>query len=160
VDRAGPAIAPQDSVEAVLHQLEEASFEVVATRIRDLQEEIDEEEGEEAIDAESLRWFANFIRQRQPAGSPSAWIDHQGFLGLEWRIPDPDRTGRTPDANTEYWGKGDGILAMVFLPSGLIRFSGTSGPVGQGIQRLNISGTYPPSDVMDAVQPFLSRMES
>ena len=155
-----PAIQEQDDFYTVLRKLEQAHLTTVANRIRYLQDEIDEEEGEEQVNVESLRRFTDFILMNQPAGSPSTWIDHRGFLGLEWRIPDPARTGRIPDVNIEYWGKGDAILAMVFLPTGLIRFSGTSGPVGQGIERLKVSGTYPPSGVMEAVQPFLSRVES
>ena len=155
-----PAVQEQDDFDTVLRKLEQAHLTTVANRIRYLQDEIDEEEGEEPVNGESLRRFTDFVLMDQPAGSPSTWIDHRGFLGLEWRIPDPARTDRISDANTEYWGKGDGILAMVFLPTGLIRFSGTSGPVGQGIERLKVSGTYPPSGVMEAVQPFLSRVES
>ena len=158
--RAVPNIQEQDGFDTVLSKLEQARFRAVANRIRHLQDEIDEEEGEDLINIDSLRAFAEFILMEQGIGSPSTWIDPRGFLGLEWRIPDHARPGRTDDANSDYWGKGDGILAMVFLSSGLIRFSGTSGPVGQGIERLNVSGTYPPSDIMEAVQPFISRVES
>ena len=159
-DWAAPVIQAQDDIDTILHKLEQSHFMAVAKRIRFLRDEIDEEEGENSINVESLRRFADFILSGQLVGSPSTWIDYRGFLGLEWRILDPSRTGRKTDANTEFWGKGDGILAMVFLPSGLIRFSGTSGPVGQGIERLNVSGAYPPSEATEAVQPFLSRVES
>jgi hypothetical protein len=154
-----PSIEPQDDIDSVLNKLEQGHFEDVARRVQYLQEEIDDEEGEDPIDLESLHRFARFMLQNQLAGSPSTWIDHRGFLGLEWRIPDPAHASESAEADIKHWGRGDGILAMVFLPTGLIRFSGTSGPVGQGIERLNVSGTYTPSGALEAVQPFLSRLE-
>ncbi len=159
IDQKRPSIEPQDDVETVLHKLENGLFGHVASRIRYLEQEIDEEEGEQPIDMKSLHRFAQFMLENRAIGSPSTWIDHRGFLGLEWRIPYLESTGAPADVDTEHWGRGDGILAMVFLPNGLIRFSGTSGPIGQGIERLNVSGTYTPSDTLEAVQPFISRLE-
>ena len=153
-------LEPQDDIETVLHKLENGLYERVARRIRYLEQEIDEEEGEEPIDLNSLHMFAQFMLENRAIGSPSTWIDHRGFLGLEWRIPYLETAEDLADVCTEHWGRGDGILAMVFLPNGLIRFSGTSGPVGQGIERLNVSGTYTPSDTFEAVQPFISRLEN
>ena len=159
IDQKRPSIGPQDDAETVLHKLETGLLEHVARRIRYLELEIDEEEGEEPIDLKSLHRFAQFMLENRAIGSPSTWVDHLGFLGLEWRIPYLESVGEPADVGTEHWGRGDGILAMVFLPSGLVRFSGTSGPVGQDIERLNVSGTYTPSDTLKAVQPFLSRLE-
>ena len=130
--RKDPSIGPQDDAETVLHKLETGLLEHVARRIRYLELEIDEEEGEEPIDLKSLHRFAQFMLENRAIGSPSTWIDHLGFLGLEWRIPYLESVGEPADVGTEHWGRGDGILAMVFLPSGLVRFSGTSGPVWSG----------------------------
>ena len=154
-----PSIEPHDDVETVLRKLENGLFEHVASRIRYLEQEIDEEEGEEPIALDSLRRFAQFMLENRSIASPSTWIDHRGFLGLEWRIPYQEHPGEFAEADPKHWGRGDGILAMVFLPNGLIRFSGTSGPLGQGIDRLKVSGTYTPSDTLEAVQPFLSRLD-
>ena len=155
-----PKIEPQDDIETVLHKLENGLLDNVARRIRYLELEIDEEEGEEPINLNSLHGFAQFMLENRSIGSPSTWIDHRGFLGLEWRIPYLESIGNPADVGAEHWGRGDGILAMVFLPNGLIRFSATSGPVTRDMERLNVSGTYTPSATMEAVQPFLSRLET
>ncbi len=159
LDQKRLGIEPKDDVETVLHKLENGLYECVAHRIRYLEQEINEEEGQKPIDLNSLHRFAHFMLENRPIGSPSTWIDHRGFLGLEWHIPYQEGAGEFAQADLKHWGRGDGILAMVFLPSGLIRFSGTSGPAGQSIERLNVSGTHTPSDTLSAVQPFLSRLE-
>ena len=51
---------------------------------------------------------------------------------------------------------GNGILAMEFLGSGLIRFAGASGPASQRGESLRISGTLPRTKALQAIQSLLS----
>ena len=153
-----PPIAESDDAATIIQKLVLAGFGQAADRIRQLHEDVDEDEGDAPPNVGSLRWLADFVASDQMKGSPRTWVDPRGFWGLEWRIPDSSYFNTSPMSEEKFWGKGDGILAVIFLPSGSVRFSGISGPVGQGIERLNISGTYPRSAMMDAVQPFLSRV--
>ena len=153
-----------DEVEGIIEFLKSLGLVSISNRLEYLHREISEDPDEFPMSADSLGKFAGFVRDNPLPGSPSVWVDTYGYVGLEWRIPDPDRSEvlsaseTAPRDDDHLWGKGDGILAMVFLPSGLVKFSGTSGPVGQGLERLMIGGTFPQAAVMSAVQPFLSRL--
>ena len=159
-DRAGIP----DNVEGIIEFLKSLGLVSISNRLEYLHREISEDPDEFPMSADSLGKFADFVLDNPLPGSPSVWVDPYGYVGLEWRIPDPDRSEglsaseTVPRDDDHLWGKGDGILAMVFSPSGLVKFSGTSGPVGQGLERLMIGGTFPQAAVMSAVQPFLSRL--
>jgi len=63
-----------------------------------------------------------------------------------------------PALDDRLWGSDDGILAMKFLATGLVQFAATSGPAGQGKERLRAGGILPKKDIMSAVQPFVFRL--
>ena len=153
-----------DQVEGIIEFLKSSGLVSISNRLGDLHREISEDPDEFPVSAGSLGKFTDFVLDNPLPGSPSVWVDTYGYVGLEWRIPDPDRSEGLSASETacrdddHLWGKGDGILAMVFSPSGLVKFSGTSGPVGQSLERLTIRGTFPQTAVMSAVQPFLSRL--
>ena len=117
---------------------------------------IAEDPDESDLVTESLRSFAEFILQETHLPVPEIGAGPEGFVEAEWRIP---YSGESKAASDEsYWGRGDGILAMKFLPTGLVRFAATSGPAGQGKERLRTSGILPRNRILPAVQPSISRL--
>ncbi len=155
-----------DSVEDLINSLRLFGLLAITDRLEYLHREIAEDPDELPLSVDSLSKFADFVTANALPGSPRVWVDPYGYVGLEWRIPDPEQSEGVsvskldPRDDDHLWGKGDGILAMTFLPSGLVKFSGTSGPVSQGLARLMVGGTFPQVSVMSAVRPFLSRLEA
>ena len=82
------------------------------------------------------------------------------FLSSERQLPDP-QIGVTPDglAHIEWRLPPNGILAMEFLPSGLIRFAAISAPAQRDHERLSVNGTLPKDETLSAIQPFTSRLQ-
>ena len=128
----------------------------VDVRLIQLIEMLEEDPEEPDLAIESLRSFAEFFIQEARLPVPQIGAGPEGFVEAEWRIPS---NGVRPAASDEsYWGRGDGILAMKFLPNGLIRFNGTSGPAGRSKERLRTSGILPRTSTLPAVQTFVSRL--
>ena len=69
--------------------------------------------------------------------NPQIGVNPDGLVQVEWSIG----------------GRG-GTLAMVFLPSGFIRFAAISAPAQRGVESTRISGTLPKSETMGAIRPF------
>ena len=97
----------------------------VAVRLAQLRELLAEDPDELDLVLESLRSFADFFIQEERLTVPEVGAGPEGFLEAEWRIP--IRSEKTASPDNSYWGRGDGILAMKFLPSGLVQFAATSG---------------------------------
>ncbi len=117
---------------------------------------IAEDPDEPDLVIESLRSFAEFIMEETHLPVPEIGTGPERFLEAEWRIPSGG--GRKAASDESYWGRGDGVLAMKFLPTGLVRFAATSGPAGQGKERLRTNGILPRNSILSAVQPFISRL--
>ena len=102
--------------------------------------------------------FAGFVLREAVGNSPSVVVDSYGYVGLEWIIPDPfaSRLGsavvQTRRSDDHVWGRGDGVLGLWFLPGGMVRVCGTSGPVGQGVERMRVNSVVPLADVMGEVR--------
>lgn len=117
---------------------------------------IAEDPDETDLVIESLRSFADFIMQETHLPVPEIGAGPEGYVEAEWRIP--SRGGRKAASDESYWGRGDGILAIKFLPTGLVRFAATSGSAGQGKERLRTSGILPRNSILPAIQTFISRL--
>ena len=102
----------------------------LAARLAQLRELLDEDPDEPDLAIESIQSFAEFFMQETHLPVPEIGAGPEGFVEAEWRIASNGDRAATPDER--YWGSGDGILAMKFLPTGLVRFAATSGPAGQG----------------------------
>ena len=63
-------------------------------------------------------------------------------------------------AQIEWWFPTNGILAMEFLPSGLVRFAAISSPAQQGVDRLSLNGTLPKDEALAALRPFTALLPS
>ena len=147
-----PATAAPE-VNGILDALRLHGLNEVAVRLVHLKELLDEDPDELDLVIESLRSFAEFIIQEPYLPVPEIGAGPEGFVEAEWRIS-PSEGMATP--NELYWGYGDGILAMKFLPTGLIRFAATSGPAGRGKERLRTSGILPRTSILPAVKTFIS----
>ena len=162
-----PVAVPElDTVEDVLGHLRSRGLDELAGDLDYKRQLIEEDPDELSISLESARKFARFAATEPLAGSPNVMVDSYGYVGLEWIIPDPLASGSgaevamTGRGDDRVWGRGDGVLGLWFLPNGLVRVCGTSGPVGQGIERMSVNSIVPPAHVMGEVKPFLSRLES
>ena len=154
-----------DNIEDVLRYLRTRNLDDLAGDLEYKKCLIEEDPDELPISLESTREFAAFVAKESLAGSPNLMVDSYGYVGLEWIIPDPLASRPGADVETtergddRVWGKGDGVLGLWFLPNGLVRVCGTSGPVGQGVERMLVNSIVLPTHVMGEIKPFLSRLE-
>lgn len=118
--------------------LRESGLEESADRVRYLQRLADEDPDEEPIAIASLRHLASFLVDERHLGQPEIGVSPHGVALAQWRVV------------------GNGILAVEFMGSGLIRFAGTSGPGSLDGESLRVSGTLLRAKALQAVQSFLS----
>jgi len=118
--------------------LREFGLEESADRLGYLQRLADEDRDEEPIAIPSLRHLTSFLMDERHLGQPDIGVSPDGVGLAQWRV------------------KGNGILVMDFLGSGLIRFAGTSGPDSQGGEPSRVSGTLPRTKALQAIQSLLS----
>ena len=162
----GGKIAAADDVEGILENLRAGGLRDLAGQLEYKKRVIEDDPDEMPISLESARCFAAFVVAESLSGSPNVTVDPYGYVGLEWVIPDPhfsgfEKTmGRSGKDDDHVWGKGDGVLGVWFLPTGMVRVYGTSGPVGQGVERLRVNSTVTPGYVINEVKPFLYRLEA
>ncbi len=140
----------------ILDALRSHGLNEVAVRLVQLRGLLDEDPDEPDLAIESFRSFADFFLRETHLPVPEIGAGPEGFIEAEWRIPFGE--GKMATSDERYWGHGDGILAMKFLPTGLVRFAATSGPAGQGKERLRTSGILPRNSILPAVQTFVSRL--
>ena len=140
----------------IVNALRSRGLNEVAARLVHLAELLADDPDEPDLVIESLRSFAEFFIQEDRLPIPEIGAGPEGFVEAEWRIPESG--GRKAARDERYWGGGDGVLAMKFLPTGLVQFAATSGPAGRGNERLKASGILPKNGVMPAVETFVSRL--
>ena len=174
------AIIEATEEKEIVDTLRSHGLNEVAARLAHLGALIADDPDEPDLVIESLQSFTDFFMQTDWLPLPEIGADPEGFVEAEWRIPangeskasatssaahlqKPEMMAATTvarevDSDDRYWGRGDGILAMKFLSSGLVQFAATSGPAGQGKERLRTSGILPKNNIMPAVQAFASRL--
>ena len=135
---AWPDIDPESTHEATMAVLRWWGRGAVADRLLYLRNLAREDPEESPVDLGSLRAMAHFLRSERQLPDPRIGVTSVGLVQIEWRVPT------------------NGILAMEFLPSGLIRFAAVSAPVGSGVERLTVNGTLPKEETLAAVRPFTS----
>ena len=142
----------------ILDALRSHGLEEVAVRLVHLKQLLDEDPDGPDLAIESLRSFADFLLRETHLPVPEIGAGPEGFVEAEWRIPFGE--GKMATSNEQYWGNGDGILAMKFLPTGCVRFAATSGPTRQGKERLRTSGILPTNSILSAAKTFVTRLAS
>ena len=135
---AWPEIDPQSAHEAIIAVLRWWGRGAVADRLVYLRGLAREDPEESPIDLDSLRAMAHLLMNERQLPDPRTSVTSDGFVHIEWRFPS------------------NGILAMVFLPSGLIRFAAVSVPASKGIEQLTVNGSLPRDKALAAVRQFTS----
>lgn len=126
--------------EVIIDDLRRSRRGEVADRLVYLRGLAEEDPEESPMNLDSLRAMARLLISERQLPSPRTSVTSDGFIHIEWRLPT------------------NGILAMVFLPSGLIRFAAVSVPANQGIEQLTVNGTLPRDRTLAAVQQFTSHL--
>ena len=143
--------------EEVLRILKGAGFsrhvESFRQNIMDYQEY--EEEGEQpGVNLDSLKAVARFLVNHRPPYSDID-MDADGNVGMEWLLSS-SQGGLDPDA--QFWGEGEGYMAIRFVSSKAIEFAMLSGPWHEGKERMNVSGRFSHSKINTIVEMFAGRM--
>ena len=141
-DDSDPWLAPSSPIstvampEAIINTLRLCKLEAIADRLNYLRRLTEEDQNEQAINHNSLRELALFFMSERQLENPQIGVTSDGLAQAEWSVGE------------------SGILAMVFLPSGFIRFAAISAPAQRDVKRKSINGTLPKSETMDAIRPF------
>ena len=109
----------------------------IADRLGYLRSLSNDDPDEPPVEIESLRAMAFFLMSERQLPDPQIGVSSDGLAQIEWQLP------------------AGGILAMVFLSSGLIRFAAVSAPAQPGVERSSVNGTLPKDGALAAVQPFI-----
>ena len=114
--------------------------DAVADRLAYLYDIVEEDPDEPPMDIDSLRAMALFLISERELPDPQIGVNPDGLVQTQWRVPS------------------GGLLAMEFLPMGLIRFAAVSEPATPGVERQRFSGALPKAETLDAVQPFTASL--
>ena len=131
-----PQIADAATHEEIIAVLRLFGLDLAASRLVYLCSLANDDPDEPCIEIESLRAMALFIMSERNLLDPRIGVTPEGLIQIEWRVLD------------------NGVLAMVFLPSGLIRFAAVSGPYQPETDRWSVNGTLPKDGTLSAVEPF------
>lgn len=126
--------------EEIIARVRRLGLEEIADRLGYLHSLADDDPDEPRIEIESLRAMALFIMEERQLPDPQIGVNPDGLMQIEWRLPT------------------HGLLAIEFLPSGLIRFAAISAPAQADAARLSVNGTLPKDATLNAVRPFTSRL--
>ena len=124
--------------EEVIKEFRSAGLAEIADRIEYLRGLAADGSDDVDFDLKSLRHMASLFLSHSGLPTPQIVVDDAGCAHATWQIPDR------------------GIIIMVFLPSGMVKYSGIFQPAESGGQQWNARGTLPPEQVAEALRPFLS----
>ena len=131
------AMQPQE----VIASLSLGGRHTIAARIRELHEMAgDGAPDETPIRLTSLRELALFFMKRHQLADPEIGLSPDGLLQAEWMSAE------------------GGVLAMKFLPDGMIQFAAVSAADRAG-RRLRVCGVLPKDRVLEAVRAFIPSMD-
>ncbi len=131
-------IAAATTPQEILLLLRESGFRHTADRLRYLQDLARDDPDEPSMVIDSMKALVAFLAAERSLSDPEIGISPNGLAQIEWRIPQ------------------NGILAMEFLPTSLIRFAAVSASTHPADTRLRVNGTLPRSEVLDAIRSFTS----
>ena len=120
----------------IFDALKTAGLGGVARRIRQLDNLIQNDPAEKPIDIKSLQKFTQFLLKNRDMSSPAISTSMDGFIHAEWQL-----------------GRKD-IAVMIFLPSGLVRFTIVVDSECKDEQDWNIRGTLPPEMMLKSLKEF------
>ena len=135
-----PQIESASTHEEIIAVLRSFGLDAIADRLNYLRQLVEDDPDEPSMALESLKALAIFLLGERQLPDPQIGVTPDGLAQIEWRFPT------------------NGILAMEFLSSGLIRFAAISAPAQRGVERLSVNGTLPKDEALAAVQPFTARL--
>lgn len=135
--RSWPEIGPECTHEAIIAVLRWWGRGAIADRLVYLQGLTRHDPDEPPMVLGSLRAMAHLLMSERQLPDPQIGVTPDGLVQVEWRVLT------------------SGILAMEFLPSGLIRFAAVSGPARSGVDRRTVNGTLRKDEALAAIQPFI-----
>lgn len=124
--------------EEVIKEIRHANLVEIADRVEYLRGLVADDSDGVDFDLKSLRHMASLFLSHSGLPTPQIVVDDAGCAHATWRIPDR------------------GIIIMVFLPSGMVKYSGIFQPAESGGQQWNTRGTLPPEQATETLWPFLS----
>ena len=132
---------------------------VVCDRLEYLYELQADDPDEPPILFDSLKSLKQFMLANPQLATDRLGVDSTGCLTATWILRREVDKGSVKDddlvsGSFGYWGNGDGILVMVFQPTGSVRFAANSGPPVNGFDRLRCNGVLPAESVLTAVSEF------
>ena len=131
--------------------LKENGHRSVADRIERFLALLSEDPDEPPIVIESLRSMVGFIVMVPNLETPIVGSDPEGLMELEWHLPD----NGDPDS---FWGRGNGVVSLKFLTSGLVQYVALSGPHQKGIERLRKQGESTRRYLLSSLGEFTPRI--
>ena len=120
----------------ILDALRSAGLGGVARRIMQLDNLIQNNSAENPIDIKSLQKFTQFLLKNRNLLRPAISTSREGYIHAEWQSGLKD------------------IAVMIFLPSGLIRFTTVVDAEWKDGTNLNIMGTLPPEMMLKSLKEF------
>ena len=144
-------ISALDSEAALIAYLKEKERIPVADRIEEFLALLAEEPDEAPIAMESLRSLVVFVLMTPHLRTPIVSADREGLMELEWHLADDG------DPHN-FWGRGNGVVSLKFLTSGLIQYVALSGPHQKGVERLRKQGESTKEYMLRSLGEFASRI--
>ena len=135
------SIAAATTHEEILLLLQADGFEKTTVRLRYLQNLATNNPDEPSMVIDSMKGLVGFLTTERSLPDPEIGISPNGLAQIEWRLPP------------------DGILAMEFLTTSLIRFAAVSVSTKHSDIRLRVNGTLPRGEVLDATRSFTSSID-
>jgi hypothetical protein len=123
----------------------------VADRIEKFLDILTQEPDEAPIAMDSLRSLVSFVLMTPNLRTPIVGADWEGLMELEWHLAD----NGDPDS---YWGRGNGVVSLKFLRSGLIQYVALSGPHQEGVERLRKQGESTKEYMLRSLGEFTPRI--
>ena len=140
-----------DTNEKIIGHLREKGKEAVAVQIEEHLRAIAEDPDEPPIVTESLWSLASFVLMTPQLKTPLVGSAPGGLMELEWHLED--------DGNPNgYWGRGNGVVSLRFLASGLVHYVALSGPYRNGEERLSKRGESTRRYVLRSLGEFVPRI--
>ena len=144
----------------ILSEMRVRGLGVVCDRLEYLYELQADDPDEPPILFESLKLLSRFLLANPRLATDRLGVDSTGCLTATWILRREVDKGPVEDEDLgsdsrSYWGNGDGILVMVFQPTGSVRFAANSGPPVDGFERLRCNGILPAESVLSAVSEFI-----
>ena len=128
--------------ETIITALKRCGLDAVSKRLSYLYELVEDDQDEPSINLDSLRELALFFLRERQLENPQIGVNPDGLAQAEWPVGEK------------------GVLAMVFLASGLIRFAAISAPAQPGVESKRVSGTLSRSETLSAIRPFTDCLAS